>query len=402
MNVLITDGDNRATLAATRSLGKRGHCIVVTGNEKKTLASVSRYCAKSFKVSDPLADETVYLHDIERIIQDASIDVVLPITEPSMRVLLMNKHVLPASTMVAAPDWDAMKKVLDKITLMQFAEECKVPTPRFMVIKNSADYIGRDIQVEELPFSFPVVVKPFSSRIPTGRGCLHGGVMYARSREELNDLYRNKQVLDYPSMIQEKINGQGTALFTLFDRDRPLALFCHRRLREKPPSGGVSVVSESIPLDEEMVEFSMRLLSSIGWTGVAMVEFKRDVRDGKPKLMEINGRFWGSLQLAIACGVDFPALLVDYVQGRIPGQIMKDYKSGHKLKWFLGTLDHLLIRLKNDDAELHLSPASPSKMQAILDFMNIWEKDMSFDVADREDVRPFLWELQEYVKRLFT
>ncbi|HNS79500.1 MAG TPA: ATP-grasp domain-containing protein [Syntrophorhabdus sp.] len=392
MNVLITDGNNRASLAATRSLGRRGYCIVVTGEEKNTLASVSKYCAKSFKVSNPLVDESLYFQDIENIIHDAAIDVVLPITEPSMRVLLMNKDSLPRNISLAAPDWDAMKMVLDKVALMQIAEECRVPTPRFIVIQNRAAYSDRDIQGEELPFSFPVVVKPYSSRIPAGRGYIHGGVMYARNREELDDLYRNKQVLDHPSMIQEKITGQGTALFTLFDRDRPLALFCHRRLREKPPSGGVSVVSESIPLDEEMVEFSLRLLSTIGWTGVAMVEFKRDVRDGKPKLMEINGRFWGSLQLAIACGVDFPALFMDYVQGRNPGQIMKDYRIGHKLKWFLGTLDHLLIRLKEDDGELQLSPENPSKMQAVLDFMNIWEKDTSFDVANREDVRPFLWQ----------
>ena len=139
-------------------------------------------------------------------------------------------------------------------------------------------------------------------------------MMYAENKAILENLYKTKEVLKYPSMIQEKIIGPGTGLFTLYDKNRHLALFSHKRIREKPPSGGVSVVSESVPLDNEMVDAADKLLSAVGWTGVAMVEFKRDVRDGKAKLMEINGRFWGTLQLAVASGVDFPVLLIEYLQ----------------------------------------------------------------------------------------
>ena len=159
-------------------------------------------------------------------------------------------------------------------------------------------------------------------------------------------------------MIQEKIIGPGTGLFTLYDTNRHLALFSHRRIREKPPSGGVSVVSESVPLDKEMVAAADKLLSAVGWTGVAMVEFKRDLKDGKAKLMEINGRFWGTLQLAVSSGVDFPVLLLEYLQGKPPADPIANYEIGHKLKWFLGTLDHLIIRLKNRDIDLNLPPNS--------------------------------------------
>jgi hypothetical protein len=115
--------------------------------------------------------------------------------------------------------------------------------------------------------------------------------------------------------------------------------------------------------------------------------------------MEINGRFWGSLQLAIACGVDFPALLLDYLQGKEPQQVLGDYRVGHKLKWFFGTLDHLLIRLKNSDAQLNLPPGSPSKCQALVDFMNVFEDDSSFDVYDRDDPEPFWFEARSYIRQ---
>ena len=199
-------------------------------------------------------------------------------------------------------------------------------------------------------------------------------------------------------MIQERIEGPGTGLFTLFDRDRHLALFSHRRVREKPPSGGVSVVSQSVELDEEMVEHAKKLLSAVGWQGVAMVEFKRDNRDGQAKLMEINGRFWGTLQLAITCGVDFPGLYLDMLEGRVTEGVIRHFKIGHRVKWFLGTLDHLLIRLKSRDSELNLPPGYPSKWRAVVDFLHVWERNTSFDVFDRNDLQPFLFEARNYFK----
>src|SRR5678815_1154177 len=100
-------------------------------------------------------------------------------------------------------------------------------------------------------------------------------------------------------------------------RDR----FAHRRIREKPPSGGVSVLSESVAADPETVRKSLALLSALDWNGTAMVEYKQDRVTGQRYLMEINGRFWGSLQLAIDAGVDFPALLVAAALGEHPAPV---------------------------------------------------------------------------------
>ncbi len=110
--------------------------------------------------------------------------------------------------------------------------------------------------------------------------------------------------------------GPGVGVFLLLWEGKLRAAFAHRRLREKPPSGGVSVYRESIALDPVLLERSRRLLESFGWQGVAMVEYKIDERTGTPILMEINGRFWGSLQLAVDAGVDFPRLLIECAEGR--------------------------------------------------------------------------------------
>ena len=139
----------------------------------------------------------------------------------------------------------------------------------------------------------------------------------------------------YPVLLQERIEGPGRGLFACFDRGQPVAFFAHRRLREKPPSGGVSVLCESTTLDPIAVDYGTRLLSRLGWHGVAMVEFKQDNRDGSLRLMEINARFWGSLQLAIDAGVNFPCILADIAAGKPPTGPMQ-YRVGVRTRWLAG------------------------------------------------------------------
>jgi predicted ATP-grasp superfamily ATP-dependent carboligase len=145
-------------------------------------------------------------------------------------------------------------------------------------------------------------------------------------------------------LAQEAISGPGIGVFLLLYGGRVLARFAHERVLEKPPSGGVSVLSQSRPIDEELFEKSVRLLEALGWSGVAMVEYKRDATTGEPVLMEINGRFWGSLQLAIDAGVDFPALVAEAALGGDPAPVL-DYRPA-RMRWEWGHVDHLIARLR--------------------------------------------------------
>jgi predicted ATP-grasp superfamily ATP-dependent carboligase len=81
----------------------------------------------------------------------------------------------------------------------------------------------------------------------------------------------------------------------------------HRRLRETPPSGGPSSCAVSI-FENDLKSAGIKLLDHLQWHGVAMAEFKRDAKSSQLYLLEINPKFWGSLDLALDSGVDFPAL----------------------------------------------------------------------------------------------
>jgi predicted ATP-grasp superfamily ATP-dependent carboligase len=245
---------------------------------------------------------------------------------------------------------------------------------------------------------FPVVVKPFRSRIPTAAGWLGTTVHHAGSTAELARLYRDVEYLNsFPSLIQERIVGPGDGLFVLFDRGRLIATFAHRRLREKPPAGGVSVYRESVAADPELVEYSARLLEPLGWHGVAMVEFKRDHRSGRPFLMEVNGRFWGSLQLAIDAGIDFPFLTYQLARGN-RFEAPATYRVGVKSRWLLGDLDHLLLRVFRRDDVQHLPEGATSRGRTVIEFMKFAGRDLHYEVLRLNDLRPFLHEAATYAQ----
>jgi predicted ATP-grasp superfamily ATP-dependent carboligase len=165
---------------------------------------------------------------------------------------------------------------------------------------------------------------------------------------------------------------------------RVVAAFAHRRLREKPPEGGVSVYRESIALDPDLVAAGRRMLEALNWQGVAMIECKREQATGRHVFMEVNGRLWGSLQLAIDAGVDFPRLLVGCALGRhVPA--VTHYRVGVRSRWFWGDVDHLYLQLRNG--------GGPSgKLAAVRDFLRAGLHRTREEIWRWRDPAPFLLE----------
>jgi predicted ATP-grasp superfamily ATP-dependent carboligase len=175
------------------------------------------------------------------------------------------------------------------------------------------------------------------------------------------------------------------------------ARFAHRRLREKPPAGGVSVYSESTAADADLVARSRGLLERLGWQGVAMVEYKVDRATGTPYLMEINGRLWGSLQLAIDAGVDFPALLVSWALGEHPATV-SSWRSGVRLRWEWGNVDYLVTRIRRSNTELSLPPDAPGPWGSLRESGLVWRPGDRLEVLRARDPAPFLLESWRWLR----
>jgi len=147
-------------------------------------------------------------------------------------------------------------------------------------------------------------------------------------------------------LVQGDVPGSGVGVFFLLVDGEPRARFAHRRLHEVPHTGGVSSFRESVHLPE-VEAHALSVLRRIGWNGVAMLEYRREARSGEFRLLELNARFWGSLHLPLAAGVDFPRLLLDSWLGlREPEPA---WRSGVRCRQTVpGELQHVWSVLRDD------------------------------------------------------
>ncbi|TKB66702.1 MAG: hypothetical protein E8D52_13485 [Nitrospira sp.] len=396
MKVLVTDGDERAALAVTRSLGQQGIEVVVGAMQIPSLAGVSCYCTESFVSPSPVTNPDGYVASLLNVVRGKNIGMIFPITDLATTLVGAARAQFEPAVKLPIPSMTSYKRLSDKYTLMQLATQLQVPIPDTVFVPAGGLTDALLGQVS----AYPVVVKPACSMIHVGGVWIKTAVHHARTREELQRLYRDITYLAEPSMIQRRVHGEGQGVFALMDRGAPIAIFAHRRLREKPPSGGVSVLRESMAVPKPLADDALRLLEAVDWHGVAMVEFKMDGERDRPVLMEVNGRWWGSLQLAVDAGINFPFLLYQLAMDHPRQSLPTGYRVGTRSRWFLGDLDHLLLRLTRSDAQLNMPVNSPSRWRCVIDFLSPGGRDQYWEVERWVDLNPARYEWGRYIRAL--
>jgi predicted ATP-grasp superfamily ATP-dependent carboligase len=389
--ILLTDGDQRSTLAAVRALGRGGFRVIVAASVTPSLAARSKYCSLGLHYPSPYADESAFVEAIGGAIAEHGVDLVIPMTDITSAILAERSSALPTGVRIATVDAATFWRASDKIALHELAVSLGVPSPTTHVVGGIGERVGAD------GLTFPCVLKPARSRLKTPDGWIKTAVRSVGDEEEYTRLLATAPEFRYPFMIQRQIEGDGIGVFALCDHGETRMLFSHRRLREKPPWGGVSVLREAIAVDPVAADYARRLLRALGWHGVAMVEFKRERATGVPFLMEINGRFWGSLQLAIDAGLNFPVSLARLYFGEVVPE-QHDYRVGVRSRWLLGDLDHLLMRVR---AAGPAPPGSPSLGGLFIDFCRFIRPGTYYEVESASDPGPALHELGSYVRALF-
>ena len=388
MRILVLDANQRSALAVTRSLGAAHATVLTADDSPQALAGCSRYSSLYLQCPSPANQPQAFLSWLRDTVTAQRIDWVFPVTEISSQLILLESQALGTARIPFAT-LDQVMALADKWQLMQLAQKANVPHPRTVYFANAAALRPETIDA----LTYPVVVKPSQSRRWLGDGWLSTGVHIANSATELTALLRDMLYLrDFPFMLQEFIPGHGAGVFALYNRGKPVTFFAHQRLREKPPRGGVSVLSQSAPLAPKLLDAAKTLLDAAQWHGVAMVEF-RVTAEGDPYLMEVNTRFWGSLQLAIDSGVNFPALLLKTCLGEAVEPV-RDYRVGQRLRWLLGDVDSLYLVLR--DAGF----SRQQKLSRLFEFFTPHFRHTRHEVNRWGDLGPAWFELREWVRAL--
>lgn len=385
----MLDANQRSALAIIRSLGRRGLTVIAADHQPHPIGAASRYVTASIRYSNPATSPGTFAKDVITAAEQLGIECVIPATDLTT-MLLASQPDLCKFVRLAAPKAGSYEALTDKARLMELAARLAIPAPATRVTRSPAAVVEAANDI-----GFPVVLKPARSRYVRGDRVLSTSVKIVHDPDGLAEALRNQEWMgDIPCLVQQFVPGHGAGVFALYGPAGPVAWFAHKRLREKPPTGGVSVLSESVPVDPMMQSTAAKLLSAANWNGVAMVEF-RVAGDGTPYLMEVNGRFWGSLQLAIDCGVDFPWLLYQLTR-ELPVTQPQTYVVGKRLRWLLGDLDSLITNLKLTSSSLG------GKAHAIASFAQSFvDGSCRQEILRLNDPKPAIVESRQWVQGLF-
>jgi predicted ATP-grasp superfamily ATP-dependent carboligase len=381
---LVLDANQRSALAVTRSLGRRGIHVVAADETARTLAGSSRYCRERIVCPSPRTAPEAFLTALGEETRRRAIAVVVPGGDVTTQLVLEHRSEL-GGVAVAGPSLQAFEHLTDKWRLYELTRELNVPAPRTHLVASRAD-----VRPALDAVGLPAVAKARRSKLLIGGRWVDTSVELVRSAAEVERVLESREWARRNGLLlQQHVAGQGYGLFALYEHGRPGVFFAHRRLREKPPSGGVSVLSESVAIDPKLRFIGERLLDVVGWHGVAMLEFKV-AADGSPYLLEVNGRFWGSLQLAVDAGVDFPWLAYQLAIGQSV-ETAEGYAVGCRNRWLLGDLDHLYLRWRE--------PIGPlARAKALWRFLRPAGARTRHEIDRWSDLGPAWHELKAYIR----
>lgn len=338
--VLLLDGYSARTLACVRSWGRRGIAFAVAGETRWDMSLHSRYAAGTGVYTSPKQDVARFIADVNRLCRELGADHVFPTSEAAIMACSDGAAELIATPII--PQRHELEASFSKMNTLLLAQAVGASVPRTLHLTRDNPEVP-----DALELRFPVVVKSESSEVMVrGKAVTSSKTYYANNRADLERECRVRIAQGQSILVQEFIDGYGVGVSGLFDHGRPVAIIGHRRIRESNPLGGPSALAEAIDIAPELLQPSLALMEKIGLTGPAMVEYKVSRRDGCPYLMEINGRFWGSMPLALIAGLDLPWLYWKMLNGIAIAEDEKQYRAGVRGRNLVGDTKCLLVSLK--------------------------------------------------------
>ena len=346
-------------LAAVRSLGRRGVRVVAVDHRPWALGLRSRFAERALG-PEPVDDERGFVRFLGELAEGFDEPApIFPTHDEHLNAIARNAETLAEAYRFPFPPWDVLERVQLKRHQLETADAVGVPVPRTFHPTSAADARAAG---DEL--GYPVFVKP-SNPIAFKRH-YRRQAFRCESWPELEAAYA--RMAAFEPMVQEFVPGGDEELYTLGSYigadGTPLGLFCGRKLRQTLPFMGSCRVGESLWVDE-VVEDGLRLLDRLGFHGISQVEFKRDPRDGRYKLIEVNPRLWQWHGLASACGVDLPWIAYCDLLGRRPAPVrMADARKRWAISFMAGS-SHALQRPPYVDGVIALDDPLPGVTQLV-------------------------------------
>ncbi|MCE7798629.1 carboxylate--amine ligase [Sphingobium sufflavum] len=392
---IVLGVDSAIGLTVVRELGRHGVPVIAVGKSPRAIGRYSRHAGR-FVVRP--RDRTLgeWLPDLIRETQAA---VLLAISEGDLLALADLPEEM-AGCRILTPRAAPLAVVLDKTRTLAAAATVGIDTPPTWQPVAGEDFAAR---ADALPY--PAILKwsdpPAIWARLSAAGLAFEKTEFASTPQELlARLARYDALVDWP-LVQGWCGGHGFGQMLMMQGGTARLRFQHHRLREFPASGGVSTLCETVPLSlhSEQMAKSEALLATIGWEGPAMVEYRHDPATGRYWLMEINGRFWGSLPLASQAGAEFAWEQYRAAVPQADGPPQPAYRA-RRARYAIPDTKRLARILRAPQAEVAAGQPAPSRWREALAWGADWlDPRTGYYVWDWSDPRPLAGDLIGIIRR---
>lgn len=365
-------GSHTMGLAVIRALGMmQAPVVAALWDEKEDMGYASKYVREVVRVPHPEQCEEQFIDLLMQLSRRLGGALLIPTSDETLCAVSRHKSALEAHYIVACTDWAATERFIDKKRTYALAEAIGVPAPQ-TAVPHSAE----DVEEFSRRIEYPCLVKPCQSHLYFER--FKRKMARVENFDQMLAAWREAAQAGLETMLQELIPGgdaQGANYNSYIWEGEPLVEFTAAKVRNAPPELGSPrvVVSRRIP---EILEPGRKILNAMGFQGYSCTEFKKDIRDGIYKLMEVNGRHNRSGMLAVSCGVNFPWIQYRHlVLGEKPAAC--DYRA--EVYW-IDFLRDLGFSLKFFRRERY----------SLAEYLRPYRSPHVFAVLDGSDPKPFI------------
>jgi predicted ATP-grasp superfamily ATP-dependent carboligase len=325
--VLLTDGEARAALAACRGLHHAGYEVAAVAGEQPAASHWSRACSEQLAAPDPRVDRAGFAAALTSALASAEYDVLLPGSDAALLAISEHRDQF-GGTSTGLPDHEIVRRCLNKLSLLEAGPEAGLPVPETEKCDGAYEAAAAAGRI-----GYPVLIKPWTSVIPEGRGIRQRPSCVAEDPTELSSAVDD---FGTPLLVQRRVVGSVHSLAGVRAGGEMLAIAFSRYRRTWPPDAGNVSCSESLEAPSDLLRRAAALLDVLGWEGIFEIELIRDGA-GRFTLIDLNPRIYGSLELAIRAGAPIPSAWCDWLLGR-------PVRAGDA---------HAGVRYRWEDAEAH-------------------------------------------------
>jgi D-aspartate ligase len=360
----IVLGTHTMGYGVIRALGIMNIPIIAVYYEKADMGYLSKYVKHKIKTVAPQEKEEEFINCLLDLGRNFGRGLLIPTNDETLVAVSKNLDTLENQFIVAVPDYNTTLKFISKEITYKIAENIGIPFPKTFEPANV-----KDLEKVCNIFDFPLILKPKQSHLYFST--FSKKMMLINNFNELKNEFTKAKDFNLDCIIQEFIPGNeeedemGINFNSYIYPDSSVIKFAAKKIRYSEGGLGIPTMAQSCDDIPEVTEQSIKLLRAINFTGYSCIEYKKDYRDGKYKLMEMNGRHNRSTMLAVFSGINFPWIQYsDLVLNKKYEQL--NYKSG--LYWidFFKDIEGLPSKMikKHGSIKAFLRPYFKSKIFA--------------------------------------